>query len=41
MVSGGEVNSPQEMIYRMSVAGMGSRVAVTYYRDGVAEEVDV
>ena len=40
-VDGREVNTPAEMVYRMSVAGMGRTSAVTRIRKGVAETVDV
>lgn len=41
LVAGAEVNSPQEMIFRMSVAGLGSTVPVTLYRDGSRQDVEV
>ena len=40
-VDGQPVNSPPEMIFRMSVAGMGNVAAVTRYRDGGEEIIDV
>lgn len=36
-----EVNTPQEMIFRMSVAGLGAEVAVRYYRAGDVSEAGV
>lgn len=36
-----EVNTPQEMIFRMSVAGLGAEVAVRYYRGGEVSEAGV
>jgi Do/DeqQ family serine protease len=40
-VGGQPVNTPAEMIYRMSVAGTGERVAATVLRDGTRFTVDV
>ena len=40
-VDGQEVHTPAEMIYRMSVAGMGARARITRLRDGKVEEVEV
>lgn len=40
-VDGRAVNTPAEMIFRMSVAGLGSAVKVRRYRDGDAREVAV
>lgn len=40
-VDGAVVNSPAEMIFRMSVAGEGRKVSITRVRDGAAEEVPV
>ena len=38
-VDGSPVNTPAEMIYRMSVAGLGGQANVTRVRDGVAGDV--
>ncbi len=38
-VDGAPVNTPAEMIYRMSVAGLGAQAIVTRLRDGKASEV--
>ncbi|QFT57755.1 putative periplasmic serine endoprotease DegP-like precursor [Sulfitobacter sp. THAF37] len=35
------VHTPNEMVYRMSVAGMGSRTPVRFRRDGADQEVEV
>ncbi|MFX0544043.1 trypsin-like peptidase domain-containing protein [Roseovarius sp. S1116L3] len=40
-VDGQEVNGPAEMIYRMSVAGLGADVAISAIQDGEAREVRV
>ncbi len=40
-VDGQPVNSPPEMIFRMSVAGMGATARVSRYRDGRAEPLEV
>lgn len=40
-VDGQSVNAAPEMIFRMSVAGIGERIAVTRVRDGEAEDVVV
>ena len=40
-VDGAPVNTPAEMIYRMSVAGTGLAVLVTRFRDGALHEVRV
>ena len=40
-VDGQEVHTPAEMIYRMSVAGMGAQARVTRLRDGKTAEVAV
>ncbi|MFW8635084.1 trypsin-like peptidase domain-containing protein [Cribrihabitans pelagius] len=40
-VDGEVVNSPSEMVFRMSVAGMDSTARITRFRDGRAEEVEV
>ncbi len=40
-VDGGPVNTPAEMIYRMSVAGTGQSVAVARLRDGEQTSVEV
>ncbi|MEM8577980.1 MAG: trypsin-like peptidase domain-containing protein [Pseudomonadota bacterium] len=40
-VDGDPVNTPAEMVYRMSVVGMGETSAVTRVRDGAAREVQV
>jgi Do/DeqQ family serine protease len=40
-IDGAEVNSPQEMLFRMTVAGIGSRVTAGYLRDGAARQADV
>lgn len=38
-VDGAPVNTAAEMIYRMSVAGLGARAVITRMRDGTPEEV--
>ncbi len=40
-VDGEPVNSPPEMVFRMTVAGLGQTAIFTRVRDGVAEEVEV
>jgi Do/DeqQ family serine protease len=40
-VDGLPVNTPPEMIFRMSVAGLGAEARVRYFRDGREEEVTV
>lgn len=40
-IGGAEVNSPQEMLFRMTVAGIGSKVTATYLRDGAAQETEI
>lgn len=40
-VDGGDVNSPTEMVFRMSVAGMGGTAEVTRIRGEARETVDV
>lgn len=40
-VDGEPVNTPAEMIYRMSVAGLGAKARVTRYRDGVTKDLTV
>ncbi|MCC1494139.1 trypsin-like peptidase domain-containing protein [Cognatishimia sp. F0-27] len=40
-VDGLPVNSPQEMLFRMSIRGAGESVAIRYFRDGVTREVEV
>ncbi|WP_324755107.1 trypsin-like peptidase domain-containing protein [Roseovarius sp. Pro17] len=40
-VDGQEVNGPAEMIYRMSVAGLGTDVAVSVVKDGETRDVAV
>jgi len=40
-VDGQQVNSPPEMVFRMTVAGLGSRAAVTRLRDGAEEIIDI
>lgn len=40
-VDGSEVHTPAEMIYRMSVAGLGGQAMLTRVRDGVATEVAI
>ena len=40
-VDGLTVNTPAEMIYRMSVAGMGDTARISLIRDGEAQEVTV
>ncbi|WP_306004833.1 trypsin-like peptidase domain-containing protein [Aquicoccus porphyridii] len=40
-VDGQPVNTPDEMVYRMSVAGLGNQVAVTRVRDGEEAQVEV
>lgn len=41
LVDGLEVNAPSEMIYRMSVRGLGQTSSVTFERDGKRREVEV
>ena len=40
-VDGEPVNSPPEMVFRMTVAGLGERATFTRLRDGQSEEVEV
>lgn len=40
-VDGGDVNSPTEMVFRMSVAGMGSTASITRLRGGEVSIIDV
>ena len=40
-VDGQEVNTPPEMIYRMSIAGIGAQAAVRYWHDGAEREMIV
>lgn len=40
-VDGQAVNTPPEMIFRMSVAGLGAKARVSYYRDGKDRETTV
>lgn len=40
-VGGAEVNTPNEMIYRMSVAGLGREVDVTRVRGGISDVITV
>ena len=40
-VGGAPVNTPAEMIYRMSVAGLGHEAQVTRFRDGAVDTVQV
>lgn len=40
-VDGAPVNTPAEMLYRMSVAGLGGTAAMTVFHDGAARVVDV
>jgi S1-C subfamily serine protease len=40
-VGGQPVNTPSEMIYRMSVAGLDTRVAVTFSRAGTVSDAQV
>jgi Do/DeqQ family serine protease len=40
-LGGADVNSPQEIMFRLAVAGIGKTVKVTYVRGGQAREVDV
>jgi len=40
-VDGQPVNSPAEMVFRMSLAGIGDTARITRQRDGKAEEIDV
>ena len=40
-VGGAEVNTPAEMVYRMSVEGMGEQAPVLLIRDGVERAIDV
>lgn len=40
-VDGQPVNSPAEMVYRLSLAGIGARATITRLRDGKAEDITV
>ena len=40
-VDGAPVNTPPEMIYRMTVAGLGGQAEITRIRDGAADQVMV
>jgi S1-C subfamily serine protease len=40
-IDGAEVNSPHEMLFRMTVAGIGAEVTARYLRDGVAQKARV
>ncbi len=40
-VDGEVVNSPSEMVFRMTVAGLGQSAVITRVRDGVAKDIDV
>ncbi|MDG1471203.1 MAG: trypsin-like peptidase domain-containing protein [Ascidiaceihabitans sp.] len=40
-VDGQVVNTPSEMVFRMSVAGLGNTSQVTRIRDGIAEDIAV
>ncbi|UYV36351.1 trypsin-like peptidase domain-containing protein [Rhodobacteraceae bacterium D3-12] len=40
-VNGQTVNTPDEMVFRMTVAGLGKSVSITRVRDGKAHEVEV
>lgn len=40
-VAGQPVHTPAEMVYRMSVAGLGNEVTVTYLRQGDVHDVEV
>lgn len=40
-VDGQSVNTPAEMIYRMSVAGSGQTISVTRVRGGIAQDIEV
>ena len=40
-VDGAEVNTPAEMVFRMSVTGMGRTVSIARWRDGDVAEIDV
>lgn len=40
-VGGQPVNSPAEVVYRMSLAGIGSEATVTRLRDGTEREIEV
>ena len=40
-VNGKEVHTPAEMIYRMSVTGLGREAVVTRLRDGVSAQLSV
>ena len=40
-VDGHPVNTPAEMVFRMTVTGLGSRATVSYRRDGAVAEVAV
>lgn len=40
-IDGAEVNSPQEMLFRMTVAGIGAEVTASYLRDGAGREARV
>ncbi len=41
LVDSGPVNTPSEMIYRMSVAGLGKTAQVTLVRGGASAEIEV
>ncbi|WP_121067105.1 trypsin-like peptidase domain-containing protein [Chachezhania antarctica] len=40
-VGGLDVNSPAEMVFRMTIAGLGGTATVTRVRGGVAEDIEV
>lgn len=40
-LDGADVNSPQEIMFRLAVAGIGKRVSVTYIRGGEAQSTEV
>ena len=40
-VNGQDVNTPAEMVYRMSVSGLGNQAIVTRLRDGSSTDLDV
>ncbi len=40
-VDGQPVNTPAEMVFRMSVAGLGAKAVISRFRDGAAEDIDV
>jgi S1-C subfamily serine protease len=40
-LDGAVVNSPQEIMFRLAVAGIGKRVAVDYISDGAAQQAEV